>query len=99
MDTVKNGRALIGINESNFGELGLSEAEFDAVKSRHEWLEIRHRRDALLRACDYAVMPDYPLTEDQLAEVKAYRQALRDIPETAGDPAAVEWPAKPEVLA
>ena len=62
------------------------------------WALVRKERDTLLRASDYAVMPDYPLTDAQKAEVTAYRQALRDIPETAGSPDAVEWPEKPEVL-
>ena len=62
------------------------------------WAKVRTRRDELLHASDYAVMPDYPLTDEQLAAVKQYRQALRDIPETADDPDAIEWPEKPEVL-
>lgn len=62
------------------------------------WALIRDKRDSLLRECDYAVMPDYPITEAQKAEVTAYRQALRDIPENFASPDAVEWPAKPEIL-
>ena len=63
------------------------------------WRLLRVRRDKLLRDTDYAIMPDYPITDAQKAEVTAYRQALRDIPESFASPDAVEWPAKPEALA
>ena len=59
---------------------------------------VRSKRDRLLSACDYYVMPDYPATEEALAEVKVYRQALRDITEQDGFPSAITWPEKPEVL-
>ncbi|WP_275286924.1 tail fiber assembly protein [Halomonas elongata] len=62
------------------------------------WRLVRAQRDTLLRDSDYAVMPDYPLTESQKADVTAYRQALRDIPQGFDTPDAVEWPTKPEVL-
>ncbi|HFZ2546493.1 TPA: tail fiber assembly protein [Pseudomonas aeruginosa] len=63
-----------------------------------KWSEIRKARNAELSACDYAVMPDYPLSDEQRAEVAAYRQALRDIPDQGDDPDAVAWPNKPEFL-
>tara|TARA_Y100000782_G_scaffold3033_1_gene3487 strand:- start:152 stop:460 length:309 start_codon:yes stop_codon:yes gene_type:complete len=63
------------------------------------WHLVRNKRDSLLRECDYAIMPDYPLTDAEKAAVTAYRQALRDIPETFASPDSVEWPAKPEALA
>ena len=31
-------------------------------------------------------MPDYPLDTDKLEEIKAYRQALRDLPQQPGFP-------------
>jgi len=62
------------------------------------WGLVRGKRDRLLAATDYAIMPDYPLTDAQKAEVTAYRQALRDIPENYASPDAVEWPTKPEIL-
>ncbi|MGQ7242816.1 tail fiber assembly protein [Salinicola sp. V024] len=85
-------------SREQFEAQGLPDAIIDAAIADQQWAEIRARRDALLRASDYAVMPDYPLTDEQLAAVKQYRQALRDIPETADAPDAIEWPEKPEVL-
>lgn len=77
---------------------GLSSGILAEAIKEAAWEKVREKRDTLLRDSDYAVMPDYPLTDAQLAEVKTYRQALRDIPETAADPDAVDWPTKPEFL-
>ncbi|MCX2515789.1 tail fiber assembly protein [Pseudomonas aeruginosa] len=63
-----------------------------------KWEQIRKNRNADLAACDYAVMPDYPIEEAQRAELAAYRQALRDIPDQGSNPDAVEWPQKPAFL-
>lgn len=63
-----------------------------------KWDGIRKARTADLAACDYAVMPDYPLSEADRAAVAAYRQALRDIPDQGDDPDSVQWPEKPAFL-
>ena len=55
----------------------------------------RARRDALITATDYLLMPDYPISAEQLAEVRAYRQELRDVPLQAGFPQAIDWPEPP----
>lgn len=60
-----------------------------------EWAAIRTRRDQLLRASDFTQLPDFPATDAQRAEVKAYRQALRDIPEQVEKPAELVWPVLP----
>ena len=56
----------------------------------------RAERDALISACDYLIMPDYPLAPERRAVWEAYRQALRDVPAQEGFPREVNWPAKPE---
>ena len=56
---------------------------------------IRAERDRLLAECDYMMMPDYPLSELDRATKAAYRQSLRDIPEQAGFPRDVIYPAAP----
>ena len=60
--------------------------------------ELREQRDNKLRATDYAVLPDYPLSDSERDEVTTYRQALRDVPQQAGFPDDVTWPEKPSVL-
>ena len=56
--------------------------------------ELRYTRAARLAACDWTQLPDSPLTGAKRAEWAAYRQALRDLPETA-DPLDFEWPEPP----
>lgn len=58
---------------------------------------VRAQRDALLNKTDYLVQPDYPITAKQLAAVKTYRQALRDVPEQDGFPENVIWPEMPDL--
>ena len=61
---------------------------------------VRAERDRRIAATDYLVMPDYPLDTDKLEEIKAYRQALRDLPQQPGfpwngpDDPACPWPEK-----
>ena len=62
---------------------------------------VRAERDRRLATTDHLVMPDYPLDTDKLEEIKAYRQALRDIPQQLGfpwngpDDPACPWPIEP----
>ena len=56
------------------------------------WRALRKKRDALLSETDYCVLPDGPENTDAM---KAYRQALRDLPANTSDPADFDWPAKP----
>ena len=69
----------------------LTDAEYDTVLAA----SARQKRDRLIAATDYLVTPDYPISDDRLAKVKIYRQALRDIPEQAGFPRTITWPEKP----
>jgi len=58
------------------------------------WAEIRRTRDTLLKMSDWTQAPDSPLTEEKRAAWIAYRQALRDLPETT-DINNVVWPQEP----
>lgn len=64
---------------------------------------VRAERDRRLSATDYLLMPDYPIPEDQRAAVRAYRQALRDLPAQDGAPwdgggETTPWPELPAFL-
>lgn len=59
--------------------------------------EIRARRDRLLAATDWAVLPDSPLDAQSLEAVKTYRQALRDVPQQEHFPDSITWPQIPEL--
>ena len=59
---------------------------------------VRSQRDAKLSDTDYLVVPDYPISPEDLEAVKVYRQALRDIPEQSGFPKNAQWPVEPQFL-
>jgi hypothetical protein len=52
------------------------------------WDGVRAERNAKLVASDWMATQDRTMTQAE----KAYRQALRDIPQTFGAPAEVVWP-------
>jgi hypothetical protein len=56
------------------------------------WARLRYRRDALLAECDWRVVADAPWDATPWV---AYRQALRDLPDTTTDPRKAVWPVKP----
>jgi len=59
----------------------------------------RQQRDQLLSAVDRVNPVWYAsLTADQQQALVAYRQHLLDVPQQAGFPTAIEWPAKPTWL-
>lgn len=64
---------------------------------RELWNQIRSYRNGLLTSTDYLVMPDYRLTEESLAAVHAYRDALRDVT-NQDDPNAIVWPEMPKIV-
>ena len=62
---------------------------------------LRAERDKRLAETDYLIMADYPISEKTLNKVKAYRQALRNLPSGEGAPwdggkENTPWPEKPE---
>lgn len=59
------------------------------------WQEVRAQRDGLLTASDWTMLTDAPITTTAKTSWKAYRQALRDIPQTYDTPADVIWPDAP----
>ena len=58
--------------------------------------DLRQRRDAMLKSCDWVMMSDSPIADKSNWEI--YRQALRDITNsltTVADVEAVVFPTKP----
>lgn len=61
---------------------------------------LRTARDTRLTATDKYLLPDYPISADDLALVKTYRAALRDLPDQSGAPwdgggDETPWPVMP----
>lgn len=88
--------------KKHFGvtEVNIPEPEVPPYVPTDEELadRIRRDRDEKLKETDFFVMPDYPSDPKDLEEVKAYRQALRDITKQSGFPKEVTWPELPSVF-
>lgn len=65
------------------------------AKNEAEAASVRTERDRLLAASDWTQLPDCPLASDDIMSWAGYRQALRDLPQSAGFPSGVEWPQAP----
>ena len=60
-------------------------------------LDVRLERNKLLSDTDHLIQSDYPISDEKKQEIKAYRQALRDIPQQDGFPDNIVWPDKPMI--
>lgn len=75
-------------------------AEYNSAAARIS--RLRTKRDARLADTDKYLLADYPISPENLAKVKAYRQALRDLPAQEGAPFdggghETPWPAIPQL--
>lgn len=80
---------------------GITEEEYDPedeMTDEELASRVRMRRDSMISRTDFYVQTDYPSDPAGLEAVKAYRQALRDIPEQSGFPRNVQWPSLPPAL-
>jgi hypothetical protein len=72
-----------------------------ATQSGLDWDSLRSTRDTLLGATDFLMTVDYyndKMTSQEQIDVKAYREALRDLPANTLDPANPTWPEKPQIV-
>jgi hypothetical protein len=68
------------------------------------WAAVRAERDRRLAACDWTQLADTPLSEEERATWRAYRQNLRELPNLIGSPLDIVqapagfelWPAAPQ---
>ena len=75
-------------------------AEYNSAAARA--IRLRTERDARLAVTDKYLLSDYPISAEDLATVKAYHQALRDLPAQEGAPFdgggdETPWPAIPQL--
>ena len=71
------------------------EIEEEAVRELEMgWNQVRSQRDEMLQQSDLLVLIDKweTLSEERKNEIRIYRQALRDIPQTFETPESVVWP-------
>lgn len=90
-----------GAFDGDGNQVEIDQALVDAaaieVETEFAYAKLRNNRNKLLAETDYLALADATLTD----EMRAYRQALRDLPANTADPANPVWPIKPgsEVVA
>lgn len=67
----------------------------DAILTQ-AWTDLRAERNRRLQASDWVALADANLSQDRKDRWFAYRQELRDLPESVTDPVQVEWPVVPD---
>ena len=90
------------VDESNYGDavvysdpsLKPTWAQVQAGSSPQQSTVVRGKRLRKLRASDWSVVSDVPLTAEKKAEWEVYRQELRDITNQP-DPFNITWPTPP----
>lgn len=60
-----------------------------------KWVEIREERNRRIATTDYIIMRMVDQGQPISADWAAYRQALRDVPQTQTDPFNIVWPTAP----
>ena len=70
----------------------------DADTLARNWASLRTERNSLLVSSDWTQYNDSPLDDEAKADWAAYREELRDLPESA-DPADPTWPHDPNWVA
>ena len=91
----------IGTNTEFYKSIGMTEMEVEQSYDGNWYVkgyvptkptevlakEKRAERNAILEATDkFVSVPDYPITDEEREQYKAYRQYLRDLPEQAEFP-------------
>ena len=61
------------------------------LATENAWSDLRTKRTQLLVETDYLALSDATLS----ADMRTYRQQLRDLPANTSDPASPVWPTKP----
>lgn len=86
----------VSINDESGNKIATTVEEIpqptEEEKRKQKEAEVRAQRDSLIAKTDYLLAPDYPISAKDLEKVKAYRQALRDVPAQEGFPDNVVWP-------
>ena len=84
-----------GAFDANGDQVTLDQSLVDAAAAElvteNAWSDLRTKRTQLLTETDYLALTDATLS----ADMRTYRQALRDLPANTSDPANPTWPTKP----
>lgn len=86
----------VGVFDWDGNEIEIDQSLVDAASAEliieYNWNQLRTKRNQLLTETDYLALVDSTLS----ADMRTYRQALRDLPANTSDPANPIFPTKPE---
>lgn len=71
------------------------QSEIDQADIEFAWVELRNKRNNLLKDSDFTQSPDSPLSDEKKLEWRTYRSQLRDFPSNVADPRSAVWPTEP----
>lgn len=94
----RENRATLVFDEERLCYVLVPDALSDEEYARRAGWRLRQQRDELLARTDFLMMPDYPIEPADLEVVRAYREALRNVPQQGGFPMHVQWPDVPSGL-
>lgn len=82
---------------------GLYKAGEEPSLTETMFVLLRAKRDERLADTDKFLLVDYPINENDLSLIKAYRNVLRSLPEQSGAPwdggnDETPWPAIPDIM-
>ena len=86
----------VELTEAEIAARAAEEAAWNAGAFDRAMADLRQRRDAMLKSCDWVMLSDSPIADKTAWET--YRQSLRDITNnltTVDDVNNVTWPTKP----
>lgn len=83
----------LGADYADMGWFVVGDASVPAssTKSEIEWEKAKQK----LRASDWSMLPDVPMTAGKKSEWIEYRKALREIRLQSGFPENINWPTEP----
>ena len=86
----------VGAFDADGNQVTLDQSVIDAaaaeLSTENAWSNLRAKRTQLLAETDYLALSDATLS----ADMRTYRQALRDLPANTSDPANPTWPLSHE---
>lgn len=91
--TANSYRAVASPADVAFGE-SIVDSIPQELLDRSKEIDFRNRRNGILRGSDWTQVGDSKVTGQEKAAWQAYRQALRDLPQSPGWP-NVQWPTPP----
>tara|TARA_Y100001956_G_C3944475_1_gene109996 strand:- start:138 stop:434 length:297 start_codon:yes stop_codon:yes gene_type:complete len=97
IDIKHNGKRFVNVTSDGYHALGIPKEVYEQAVIDNNWAQIRAKRDKLISETDWTQVADVQLSEEKKSEFAAYRQELRDLPQTYANPDDVIWPVKPAV--